>query len=131
MPTEHIVTVAVSQEGVRVHLSYSEGLFRKKHIERTLNFAWSEVTRVSAFKRDCFAVDLICFEFELNGTHVTEINEEAVGWDALVSALPTCLLGALSENEWWIEVVKPAFELCWKDLYRKPVNQQLAAVQQS
>jgi hypothetical protein len=131
MPIEHRVTVAVSQEGVRVHLSRTEGLFRKKHMERTLNFAWSEVTQVSVFKRDCFTVDLICLAFELNGSHFTEVNEEAVGWKALVDALPNYLPGALSQDEWWNDVVTPPFELCWKDLYKRPVNQQLAGVQQS
>ena len=110
--SKYVCTVSVSPEGVKVRLSGTEGLFRKKRLERMLNFAWNEVTRVSAFKRDCFAIDLICFEFELNGTRVTEINEDAVGWDSLVSALPTYLPGALSQNEWWSDVVQPPFELC-------------------
>jgi hypothetical protein len=128
-PSRYTVSVSISPEGVQVHLSGTEGLFRKKQIERTMNFAWNEVTHVSAFKRDCFACDMICLEFGLNGTHTTEISEEAVG-DSLIAALPTYLPGALSASEWWGEVVLPPFELCWTELYKRPAVQHSPSAQE-
>jgi len=83
-------------------------------------FNWREVTRLFAFKRDIFAVDLICFAFELHGFETLEVNEHMQGWNTLVAAVPIRLPGALAQEEWFQKVAFPAFALCWTQIYPRP-----------
>lgn len=109
--------ILVSAEGVEIRASGVTGIFRRKPFERKLQFRWAEVTRVCAFKRDCFTVDLLCLALELNGAECAEVNEEMAGWSTLIDALPAYLPGALPQHEWWDKVMLPAFEMCWTQLY--------------
>ncbi|MGA3346440.1 MAG: hypothetical protein ABSC76_16390 [Terracidiphilus sp.] len=77
---------------------------------------WSKVTTVSAFKRDLFAYDLICFNFK-TAEGSLQVDEEMENFDTLIDALPTYLPGALSKAEWWGIVVNPAFTTNWTTLY--------------
>ena len=49
-------------------------------------FKWQEITTVLAYKRDCFAIDLICLAVADSLT-VLEINEQDAGWDEFIRAL--------------------------------------------
>ena len=75
------------------------------------SLAWNKVVSVKAFKRDLFAVDQICLEFELKDGGALEIHEEMQGWKSLVSKLPDYLPGCKSIEEWFQAVAFPAFEL--------------------
>jgi hypothetical protein len=92
-------------------------LFRGTLPDKTVTFAWREVTRVIAFKRDRWIVDCICFAFELNGTETIEVSEEMEGWAALVDVVPVYLAGALRQEEWWDKVVSPTFQPCLTNIY--------------
>jgi hypothetical protein len=70
---------------------------------------WSDIVRVWAFKRDLFAVDLVCLRFEANGDRAYEVNEEMAGWTELVAALPERIPGSLSREAILDMVVLPAF----------------------
>ena len=70
--------------------------------------AWKDVTTAIAFKRDCYAVDLICIVFG-GAAGSLEVNEEMSGWKGLVEVLPTYLPGCLAEHEWFRQVAFPAF----------------------
>jgi hypothetical protein len=72
---------------------------------------WSAIDRAEAFKRDLFAVDLICLELRTDGGWF-EVNEDMAGWDALLSELPERLPGALAREELYAAVMKPAFAEC-------------------
>ncbi len=72
-------------------------------------FEWAEVTTVLVFKRDCFAVDLVCMVFG-SAEGVVEINEEMQEWQNVVSSLPRYLPGCLSQDVWFLQVAVPAFE---------------------
>lgn len=75
------------------------------------SLAWNKVVSVKAFKRDLFAVDQICLEFELKDGGALEIHEGMQGWQSLVSKLPDYLPGCKRLEEWFQEVAFPAFEL--------------------
>ncbi len=70
--------------------------------------AWKDVTTAIAFKRDCYAVDLICIAF-VGADGSLEVNEEMNGWKGLVEALPGYLPGCLAEEVWFRQVAFPAF----------------------
>jgi hypothetical protein len=67
---------------------------------------FSQVTRVSAFKRDLGTVDLICFEIEVRGEKPLEVNEEMGGFEDLVARFAK---DPKFDKHWRERVVKPAF----------------------
>lgn len=72
--------------------------------------AWQDTVRVEAFKRDLFAVDLICLYFLLRDNKAVEINEEMEGFDSLAGKLPEYLPGCQKFEEWFQVVAFPAFK---------------------
>jgi hypothetical protein len=72
--------------------------------------AWQDTVRVEAFKRDLYAVDLICLDFVLNDNKAVEINEEMEGFDSLVNKLPEYLPGCQKFEQWFLVVAIPAFK---------------------
>jgi hypothetical protein len=97
-------------------------LFREALPDKTVTFKWPEVTQVAVFKRDQFTIDCICMVFELNYKESLEANENMEGWNTLVKAVPIYLSGALAEEQWWNNVVAPAFEFCFTTIYSRPAN---------
>jgi hypothetical protein len=81
-------------------------------------FTWSDVVRVSAFKRDVFSYDLICFEFETVGGFV-EVGEDMEGWRILIDTLPVNLPGILAEDDWFAKVALPPFATNWTTLFTR------------
>jgi len=75
------------------------------------SFQWDDAILVTAFKRDLYAVDLICLVIELKDGETIEVDEEMNGWDSLVQKLPEYLPGCKSFGEWFEVVAFPAFEL--------------------
>ncbi len=69
---------------------------------------WSEVSRVVAYKRDCWGIDLLCMAIGTVAGAV-EINEEMDGWAALTDALPMLLPGTLDKSQWWQRIAQPPF----------------------
>jgi hypothetical protein len=76
---------------------------------KSLSVPWSDVERVTVFKRDRMTVDEICMVLEVSGSGALEVNEEMPGWQELVQALPTHLPGARLWDEWFGKVAFPAF----------------------
>ena len=76
--------------------------------ESTVTIQWRDVTSVTAFKRDLFAYDLICFALTTRAVEF-EIDEEMDGWQSLVDALPTYIPGFPNEAEWWAKIAQPPF----------------------
>jgi hypothetical protein len=73
-----------------------------------LSIAWSDVLRVTAFKRDRLIVDCICMAIATkDGT--TEVNEEMAGWEAFTEALPRYLPGSMQWADCFSQVAFPAF----------------------
>lgn len=70
---------------------------------------WDDAISIKAFKRDIWAVDLICLVIELSNGGGIEVNEEMGGWDSLVQKLPEYLPGCKTFGEWFETVAFPAF----------------------
>ena len=81
------------------------------------SLSWSHVISVRAFKRDLYAVDLICLGFEKMDGSTLEVNEEMQGWDTLVERLPAYLTGFPPHAAWFRDVAVPAFKANMTVLY--------------
>jgi hypothetical protein len=64
--------------------------------------AWDKVNTLLAYKRDFYAVDLICLGF-VTKEGTTEVREDMKGWSRLVEQLPSLLPGAPAFSDWWNE----------------------------
>jgi hypothetical protein len=84
------------------------------------SFPWTDVVAALAYKRDCFAVDLMCLTFTLSDDREYEINEEIAGWQLLVDQLPSFLPGSTPYSEWWHKVAVPAFALNFTVIFHRP-----------
>jgi hypothetical protein len=81
---------------------------------------WAEVTAVFAYKQDCFAVDRIWIAIADQHDRVrVELNEDDVGYQALIDELPKRLPGCPSPDEWFTRVAIPAFETNLTVLFRR------------
>ena len=80
---------------------------------------WTSIQRAVAFKRDVFAHDLICLALELQPQAVVELDESMGGWNELIKAIPECLSGALSADDWLPRVTFPAFKESSLEIYRR------------
>ena len=72
--------------------------------------AWRDTVRIEVFKRDLWAVDLICLTIVLNDNKTLEVNEEMDGWESLVDKLPEHLPGCRKFEDWFETVAFPAFK---------------------
>ena len=72
--------------------------------------AWKDTIRIEVFKRDLFAMDLICLDIVLRDDRTLEVNEEMDGWKSLVDKLPEYLPGCQTLEDWFPPVVFPAFK---------------------
>jgi hypothetical protein len=71
---------------------------------------WNAITRLVAFKRDVFIVDLICLQLtygERGQQKCLEVHEEMLGFQNLIDALPSRF--PLRDENWWYKVAFPAF----------------------
>lgn len=98
-------TLAASPQGVTLRMSY--GLSRPDDAEL---LPWSEIRRLSVYKRDLLTHDLICLAVELQDGRALDLHEQEEGWDAVVAAIPAHLAGSLTQGEWYPQVAKPALE---------------------
>ena len=83
--------------------------------------AWKETVRVEAFKRDLYAVDLICLLVLLKDNKAIEINEEMEGFESLAGKLPEYLPGCQEFEEWFQVVAFPAFKENNTVIYQREV----------
>lgn len=85
----------------------------------TPTLMWSDVTRARAFKRDLFAVDLVCLGLEVGEELALEVNEEMAGWPELLEALPKLLPGCMNQGQILDAVLKPAFATNETEVFRR------------
>ena len=81
-------------------------------------FDWQEIATIIAFKRDCFALDLICLAIG-NATSATEINEGDAGWEEFIQTLERRLPGSSPRETWLRAVAQPPFATNQTVVYRK------------
>ena len=93
-----------------------------KSVDNTeiIQFAWSQVKNVFAYKRDCLAVDQIRLLIEVSNINGgVEVREDDEGYKQLIEQLPKRLDGFPTQDEWWQRVAHPAFETRWTLLYNR------------
>lgn len=102
------------------HMSISWLTMENERGVRSL--VWDEAISIKAFKRDLWAVDLICLEIELSDGNRMEVNEEMDGWDSLVQKLPEYLPGCTTFGNWFEIVASPAFKLNLTSIFERSLN---------
>ena len=103
-------SIEISDQGVTIRDSKSG----------VTEIPWGAVTRLTAFKRDIYTVDLICLalSYDQMGREVyLEVSEEMVGFKNLIEGLPDRF--SLRDNDWWIKVAFPAFVQTMMILWEK------------
>ena len=70
---------------------------------------WNQIKEILAYKRDLFAVDLICLGFHLSDdANLYEVHEEMLGYKNLVETIESRF--EVNPKDWWTKVAFPAFE---------------------
>ena len=82
-----------------------------------LKLKWSEIDRLTVFKRDLFTVDLICLFLELSDDRAVELDEDMEGWKPFIDAVPSHLPGC--KADWFSAVAFPAFAANPTEIYRR------------
>ena len=78
---------------------------------------WHEVTRISTYKHDLFAVDSVCLLFELAGERSVEVWEEDDGFRRLADHLRDYFNEV--PIDWYEEVLLPPFASNARVLYER------------
>lgn len=89
-------------EGEHLHLRTWSG-------EELWRLRWARVMEVYAGKRDELTTDRVYLEFVLHSAESYLVHEEMEGFEGLAEQLVTRLPGVLTCEDWWPEVVRPAF----------------------
>lgn len=97
--------------------------FRRWGIRRMdFEMRWDEIPAVVAYKVDLWTTDRIDISFQRSppGMDWYTVDEEMLGYDELLVELQRRLPGIRRLEDWWPEVVFPAFETRLTWLYRRP-----------
>ena len=116
--------------------SYCEGKIKPPHFDTTIHFdeskcettndksgepspqiLWSEIVRVTAYKRDLFSIDLICVFLSRVDDTGLEIHEDMNNWKDFIAALPKYLPGCMPAESWFPKVASPAFATNLMELF--------------
>ena len=88
---------------------------------------WPEVVKVETYKLDLITTDCICLLFERrDGAAPVEVSEELMGFAGLFGPLLSAF-PSISED-WYAEVMKPAFERNQRVLYEASQSGHRAVV---
>ncbi|MGJ8636787.1 MAG: hypothetical protein ACSHX5_08085 [Phycisphaerales bacterium] len=85
--------------------------------EQNWSLKWDDVTAVVAYKRDLVTVDQLCFGFRIldDQSKVWCVHEDIPGFKSIIDDITE-----LSQYAWpdrAQEVMLPAFEACWTELW--------------
>jgi hypothetical protein len=69
------------------------------------HIAWSDMTRLDAYKRDAYIGDHLCLAILSSGGQVFEISEASPGWHEAGQAIERFLPGALPQAEWTLRLL--------------------------
>jgi hypothetical protein len=91
----------------------------KNPAEMTDKIPWSQITHVTAFKRDLLTTDCVCLLFAMSDEKGIELDEEMKGWTELLEAMPNYLPGCKQMSEWLFSVTSPAFAINATEIYSR------------
>lgn len=79
---------------------------------------WESIVKVTAYKADLFVEDLLCLLFETIDGHAIEVNEDMLGFDEFLAALPKKLSKFPERDSWWGNIIENPFKenttILWK-----------------
>ena len=85
--------------------------------EKTKTIKWTEIQRITAYKKDLFATDEIWLAIEVDNDKSFEINESTPGWYQFIKKLEE-EFQSISKT-WFIDISVPAFEKNETILYER------------
>lgn len=90
---------------------------------------WNEVREITLFQVDCYAIDQIRMEVEMeDGRFFGDLNEDMKGWKELTATLPNVLPGCLTVEEWFPKVCRTAFEPNPTTIFRRTTRRSAEVV---
>jgi hypothetical protein len=98
-------------------LSYSNDGFEMKNLAEAINYKWTNIQAVFAYKLDLLTTDEICMDIFFDDDSRFVINESTPGWFQFNENLNLNIL-AISPN-WQSEVILPPFKTNHTLLYDK------------
>ena len=108
-----------------VTIHFDEAGFAMKNdtsVEQSPRMLWSEVVKVTAYKRDLFSTDLICIFLSRADKTGLEIHEEMNNWLDFIALLPTRLTGCKPTESWLQDITVPAFAANMTELFSRQNN---------
>jgi len=93
------------------------GVKNDKSTDQPSRMSWSEIVKVTAYKRDLFSTDLICVLLSRADQAGLEIHEDMSNWIDFTTALPTRLPGCKPTASWLQDITVPAFATKLTELY--------------
>jgi len=103
--------------------SYTDKGFFIHSKDEDMFIEWSQIQKLTGFKRDYFTTDCICLLVEYESDLHFEITEEHAGWHQFLKRLHEAI-PPIKKN-WDIEITTPAFETNWTVLYERN-NQEIS-----
>jgi hypothetical protein len=88
--------------------TYNENGFVIKIEKTEKNVEWTEIKTLIAYKKDLFAVDIICLDIILENETLFKINEETKGWFKFLEHSKVKL--EITDKTWEMNIAVPAFE---------------------
>ena len=81
--------------------------------------AWADIDRIFVFKKDLFAVDLICLAIDA-GDNRFDLDEDFGGWLEFAEGISEYLPECAKFEEWFEAVAFPPFETNPTRIYERP-----------
>lgn len=88
--------------------TYNENGFVIKIDNTEKNVKWNEIKTLIAYKKDLFAVDIICLDIIFENEAFLKINEETKGWFKFLEHSKEKL--EITDKTWEINIAVPPFE---------------------
>src|SRR6185436_10930909 len=87
-------SIALTPSGINVTVMGARGEHQIHEIEG------AHISTAIAYKRDCWAVDLICLAIG-GPDKAVEVTEEMKGWEELLDRAPSYLPGWRNKDDWY------------------------------
>jgi hypothetical protein len=102
-------------QGLKIEVDFAQ--YWRSGWRETVEFDWTEISRVVAYKTDEFAWDTMWLGFESEDGDSIAFPDDAPEWQQVAAELSEHLPGCRGLSSWYEQVMKPAFEMNYTVLY--------------